>query len=286
MNNTVKLLIAVVLLLIAYFGYRSTREPAPAAKIVDEKISTESGAINFGNQQPVAEKKGEISIPKKFQLAEASAPDKFETDEDLKNSFNGSDRLIMDEFYKNFNGNIIAFNRPGQYAWLVKNGYPLPEDVIAAHQMSSEDLGKLVEEGNFKASYFYLIREVFNKNPDTYFNDLKINGQDGSLVKRNSMAEQTILKSGSPFIGYIWGMRNYQNGKNPESLYAGYALAAIMGDGRALNEVAMIPQGEFSQRSFVSSLSSYIDMVKMANPSAFAGRTSQFPDMYSVGVRQ
>lgn len=227
---------------------------------------------------------GRVLIPEPYRFSEGAAPNKFKDTDELKNSYGGSDRMLLNEFYNNFSSNVIEFNRPEQYEWLVKHGYPLPDDVIAAYKMSTDDLGKLVEQGNIKASYFYLMREVISKDGNYITDQMKQSGADGRWVQRKVAAEQAILKSGSPFIGYLWGAKDYENGKNPEALYAGYALAEVMGDRRAINQLSNnVP--DFSARAFISALTNYMAIIRSKNPTAFSGRVDEFPNEYTLSVR-
>ncbi|WP_155638288.1 hypothetical protein [Burkholderia cepacia] len=285
MKNLWKVTIFATLTASVVIGYLTLRDQADA--VVDNKLNATqrneneaSRDIKF-NQTKTSNSTG-ITIPKEFQFVDATTPAKSENDEELRNSYGGTDRLIMDEFYKKFDQNIIAFKSKDQYDWLAKNGYPLPDDVIAGYKMSIEDLGRLVDEGNLKASYFYLMRNVYSVDSSVRLDRTNKGGIGGSWSKRYVAAEDAVMKSGSPFTGYMLAAREFSNGKAPESVYAGYALASIMGDPRALN--AMSGSQEINMRAFVSILTSNINSVRSANSNAFAGKVREFPDRYSVGV--
>lgn len=166
----------------------------------------------------------------------------------------------------------------------MRNGYPLPDDIVAAGKMTDEDLAKLVLDGNVKASYFYIERAVLQSNNEQ-FNE-KMRSSDGnnmnSFAGRYSMAKQNIEKSGSPFSGYILGKESASR-KLPNaammSEYVGYAIANFLGDSRAIR---LIPNGvpnDFSPHEFMSTFSSHARNVVINNPSAFSSSTNDlFPN--------
>lgn len=272
-----------VLLTFGYFVYRTNTGVTPTPEVKRESIHDEKPIQSFETQQEGSEKPGETTIPKKYQFLKSAAPNNFKTEEELRNSFGGSDRLVMNEFYSKFDQDALAFNSPEQYDWLVKNGYPMPEDVVAGYKMSIDDLGKLVDQGNVKASYFYLMREIYKQDSGGLLDKLNKSGYDSEWSARYSNAEQVVMASGSPFAGYIFAARAAIDGKNSESIYAGYALASVMGDRRALN--ALVNAQNVDMRAFVSYLGTKMDMMRIANPNVFLGKPADFPDVYSVGVR-
>ncbi|KAJ3473087.1 hypothetical protein NLI96_g13138 [Meripilus lineatus] len=283
MKYTWKFFGLCTLAILGYFAYRINTEVAPTqetkqAPAPDKKPTQSNEALQESSENP-----DEVAIPKKYQFIKKATPENFKTEEELRNSFSGSDRLVMDEFYSKFDQDAIAFNKPEQYDWLVKNGYPMPEDVVAGYKMSIDDLGKLVDQGNIKASYFYLMREIYKQNSGTLLDKLNKSGYDSEWSARYSNAEQIVMASGSPFVGYIFAARAAIDGKNPESVYAGYALASVMGDQRALNVLANAQNVDM--RAFVSYLGTKMDMMRIANPNVFLGKPVDFPDVYSVGVR-
>ncbi|WP_322082125.1 hypothetical protein [Burkholderia sp. BCC1972] len=277
------ILIVLAIAVLGYFGYRSSIKSTPPLKDAREIVSNDSPHPAADSTSKTTVKDGEIVIPKKYQLTEATAPKDFRNDEDLRNSFNGSDRLVMDDFYGKFDQNAIAFTKPEQYDWLVKNGYPMPQDVITAQKMSVDELGNLVDQGNIKASYFYLMREVYGKESESVLDKINKTGTDSQWSQRLVNAERLVRASGSPFAGYIFAARAAKEGNTPEGVYAGYALASVMGDTRALNALAHAENVD--TRSLVSALSVQMDMMRLANPNVFLGKPAEFPDRYSVGIR-
>lgn len=270
-------------MVLGYFGYRSLTERPPLPKKSSEAVSNISSQSAINADHNAIMRDGEISIPQKYQLTQATVSGNFQTDQDLRNSFSGSDRLIMDDFYGKFDQNAIAFTKPEQYDWLVRNGYPMPQDVIAAQKMNIDELGNLVDQGNIKASYFYLMREVYGKNGENVLDKINKTGFDSQWSQRLINAEKLVRSSGSPFAGYIVAARAAKEGNNAEGVYAGYALASVMGDTRALNALAHAEN--VNTQSLMSALSVQMDMMRLANPNVFAGKPTEFPDRYSVGIR-
>ncbi|VBB12152.1 hypothetical protein [Burkholderia stabilis] len=283
MKRTWGISIFFIVMVLGYFGYRSLTERPPLPKKSSEAVSNISSQSAINADHNAIMRDGEISIPQKYQLTQATVSGNFQTDQDLRNSFSGSDRLIMDDFYGKFDQNAIAFTKPEQYDWLVRNGYPMPQDVIAAQKMNIDELGNLVDQGNIKASYFYLMREVYGKNGENVLDKINKTGFDSQWSQRLINAEKLVRSSGSPFAGYIVAARAAKEGNNAEGVYAGYALASVMGDTRALNALAHAEN--VNTQSLMSALSVQMDMMRLANPNVFAGKPTEFPDRYSVGIR-
>lgn len=283
MKHTWKFIGLCALLTLGYFAYRANTEVTPTQEAKQKSIPDSKPIRSSETKHDISEKEDESKIPKKYKFTQTPATNNFKTEEELRNSFSGSDRLVMEEFYSKFDQDALAFNIPEQHDWLIKNGYPMPEDVVAGYKMSIDDLGKLVDQGNIKASYFYLMREIYNQDSGSLLDKLNKRGYDSEWSARYSNAEQIVMASGSPFTGYILAARAAIDGKNPESVYAGYALASVMGDRRALN--ALTSAKNVDMRAFVSYLGTKMDMMRIANPNVFLGKPADFPDVYSVGVR-
>jgi hypothetical protein len=276
-------LVLCVIASVFYFGLRAGPD-SPNKNTENSAMGhqTKSASVDSFNSVAVERRPSEDEAPKKYQFPNVHVSKDFGNDEELRGSFPGSDRLVMDEFYKNFRQNAIAFNSREQYEWLMKSGYPMPEEVVTGYKMSIDDLGKLVDQGNVKASYFYLMREVYSKDSGEILDKMNKSGDGSEWSRRIVAAQNAVMASGSAFTGYILAAKAGRDGGSPEGVYAGYALAAVMGDSRALNVVAEAPRLDI--RAFVSILASNIDMLRISNPNVFTGRPSEFPDRYSTGV--
>ena len=196
MANFWKIAVLIVLVVIGYSSYKSQVDTArDKGEDVNQRADNEASSPYQINKSKTFDAPW-IAIPQKFQVADAVMPIKAKNDEELRNSYGGTDRLTMDEFYKKFDQNIISFKSQDQYDWLVKNGYPMPEEVVAGYKMSIDDLGKLVDEGNVKASYFYLMREVYNVDSAVRLDRTNKGGIGSPWSKRYVAAENAIMKSG------------------------------------------------------------------------------------------
>lgn len=124
--------------------------------------------------------------------------------------------------------NVMEFKNEAQLDWLIRNGFPMPDEVLAAAAMSDSQLLDLAKAGNLKAGAFLLRRrsEVRQRSGGDTASMSELVELDGI---RNA-----LVASGSPFAGYVVADIGIRNG-NLEEAVAGYAYAAHLGDTRALD---------------------------------------------------
>lgn len=135
--------------------------------------------------------------------------------------------------------NVISAD---QITWMAANGFPMPEDVIAAADMSDEQLRDAADFGSMKAKFLYYERLMYEKN--TQILDLKKHGgtasdfdaTHGNLVAEVGRMRKIVSLSDSPYLGYleashaIWIDDPKYHG---EAMASGLALAYFRGDDRA-----------------------------------------------------
>lgn len=144
-----------------------------------------------------------------------------ESTEELLSSLPHEHQSLTMAFYSGYDRVAIEFATKEQLAWLINNGYPMPNDIVAASRMSDTELLKLHQQGNALAGIFLLDRVAFNSDEMA----------PAERSKLNSIATD-ILVRGSPFAGYVYSRYQLSKGDSHSAL-AGYAWAAWLGDTRA-----------------------------------------------------
>lgn len=151
---------------------------------------------------------------------------------DLLAKFPAGQRQLIEEFYMSYGGSQhgvsrfnfaspLDFKTKEQYEWMIAGGFPTPDEIVAAHQMSDAELEKLAKSGNLKAAIF-LVRRL---------SEGAVAGDSGELAQHLT---SQIVASGLPFAGYVVADRGQREGRPPDVI-AGYAYAAHLGDSRALD---------------------------------------------------
>ena len=154
---------------------------------------------------------GTVSIPIKYQLPGVKAVRATaHNSKEWLSSFTG-DEEKLNAFSKKHYG-VYSINSPEQIVWMAQNGYPMPEDVIAAEGISSESLRALALAGNEKATYLLRERDIdaLKETFDTY----AMMGKDRSsfwqsdpaataLSQDEALNSKVMQTSDSPYKGYV-----------------------------------------------------------------------------------
>lgn len=169
------------------------------------------------------------------RLASLSGYETIETPQELINRLSPSERAVVEAYYDKYPV-VLDFTRNEQLAWMVRNGYPMPEHILAASRLTAQELKTLYESGNVQAGFLYLDREIEAA--------LQSPEEQEYLPPHDRVHLQkianSILLSGSPFSGYAYA--NYQHSvkRDPSAALAGYAWAAEQGDIRATKLMAYL----------------------------------------------
>src|SRR5690606_27513218 len=110
-------------------------------------------------------------------------------------SFNLSEYAVKD---------IFSFRTVEQLRWLLSQGYPTPDDVLAAEVMTDAELEDLASAGNFKAAAFYLDRKAAATDPASLGS---ASLSDLPEIQFREKLENQLLATGSPFAAYVIARR-------------------------------------------------------------------------------
>lgn len=249
------LLPATALLLLAagvYFWPRGRPAPAVKADAATQTKNEDHGAGNTAPPPPRAPAgkaifpvaaDGTVAIPARFQLPGVARAQSGASFKEWLAKYPPDQQAKITAFTKKHFG-VYSVNSPQQVAWMAANGYPMPEDVIAAESLSDTQLRELAQQGNDKAGF--LLRE---RNIDAivaklakYHAQGKTNTDFWSgdpaaqqLNEDDSMTTRLLQQSRSPFKGYVQALdalrRDEQLGKDA-AIIAGLEWAGSLGDFR------------------------------------------------------
>ncbi|MFN3843673.1 MAG: hypothetical protein ACK4RW_10495 [Rehaibacterium terrae] len=143
--------------------------------------------------------------------------------EEMLSRLSAGDRERVLDFYRGYGGAVLDFHNADMYAWMARNDYPLPEDILTAAYLSDHELEARYRRGDIKAGYFLLdrmARAIEQGEEDTF---------QGYLL-----AEE-LTTYGGPFSGYAYYRYQMARGQVIDA-WAGLAWAHYLGDKRASRE--------------------------------------------------
>lgn len=156
-----------------------------------------------------------------------------------------SDRDYMKRVDDRYLG-ILQFRDADEQRRLIAQGYPMPEEWLAARDLSDEDLAAMADAGDVNAKLFLADRISerlapiqASRRPDVE-PALPENDIITGFARSNTAALQALRASDSPFAAYVYGRTLSAGtwGAPPEPVAAGIALARDRGDDRASSILA------------------------------------------------
>lgn len=148
---------AVRLLLAALYAWH--RHTTPAEKAIApaaESRADASGASSAAPANPATAFRvaadGLADIPARFQLPGVRRARSGVNRKEWIAQYPPDQQQRILDFNQQHLG-VFRVNSAEQVAWMAQNGYPLPEDVIAAEGLTDENLRELAKRGNDKAGF-------------------------------------------------------------------------------------------------------------------------------------
>jgi hypothetical protein len=231
-------LLGVVLLAGVYFYVREQRE---ASQAVPSATSGQVSSPQSGVSGSIASQRA--VVPKNFQFALTT-----DANVDSLNAwlsrFAETDQHKLHQFSDRYYG-VYNVTSARQVRWMEERGYPLPEDVIAASSLTTDELKEKAKRGNDKVKMLLfdrLIDEYAEKRdafvasgrPRSQFNSTDGQGLTLEIVE----LQQQVENIDSPFAALV-KTRNYELLENPDvitsdsSRIAGILAAHQLGDTRS-----------------------------------------------------
>lgn len=151
-----------------------------------------------------------------------------------------ADRNYLAEISARYFGSV-EFSDEAEQRRLIEQGFPMPEEWLAARDMPDRELERLARAGNLKAQMFQVDRVSEHLGPVLAERGLKDTPQDKELfrqfVETSRMAEELLSSTYSPFAAYLNGriFSAGSQGNPPEPIAGAFQLAKDLGDQRADN---------------------------------------------------
>jgi hypothetical protein len=154
---------------------------------------------------------GTVAIPTKFQLPGVGRAKSGVNSKEWLAQYPPDQQGKIRAFDKRHFG-VYSVNSQQQVAWMAENGYPMPEDVIAAEKLSDADLREMAKQGNDKAGFLLRERNVAatKERLDAYHalgkttSDFWSNDPDARQLRMDDASTTQLLQqSHSPFKGYV-----------------------------------------------------------------------------------
>lgn len=187
---------------------------------------------------------GMVDIPDRFQLPGVARARSGASLKEWLLQYPPDQQAKMLDFNKKHFG-VYMVNSPEQVAWMAQNGYPLPEDVVAAESLTVDDLRELAKRGNDKAAFLLRERniETTKRKVDDYISQGKAatdfwtaDPEGIRLLKDEKLTKDIASQSDSPYRGFLQTQEalllSEQVGID-STVIAGLSLARRLGDFRA-----------------------------------------------------
>lgn len=151
------------------------------------------------------------------------------------------DQAYLEQVRERYLG-TLAFRDEAEQREFVRQGFPMPEEWLAARDLPTAELERLADAGNVKARMFYIDRVSQEIGPRLARGDgLEVSRPaDRALLSRigraSAMSSDLLRTTRSPFAAYVIGRLNSatQFGNPPEPFAAAFLLADARGHRRAL----------------------------------------------------
>jgi len=222
-----------------------------AATRVEEKRAAQHSLATSDKSSPIAKthsiKAGDVvAIPPKWRFRGIASTQSTALDLASFNLYTEEEQAIVRRFNL-LHPFVWGVHSAAETAWMAANGFPLPEEVIAADHMSDAELKDAADDGGMKAKFLYydrLLSEV-----DMQLDEFKQQGGTAADFAANHLdleselhrMYQMVSGSDSPFLGYLEASRavwiDDPQVRN-EVFAGGLALAYFRGDDRAGNALS------------------------------------------------
>lgn len=201
-------------------------------------IATAQAQVEQSNHDFATDGSTAIRPPISYRFNDSGPLNPADDYQELLARYDHDERMLIESFYAEYGGSATALGAPRfqhafdfhnreQLAWLVANGYPTPDEILAADRMTDVELSNAAKSGSFKANVFYLARlQSQSIEPgDKQMTDVLRAGSNEMGVAMQ------VFRSGSPF-GAIAYSRWADSDRHPELAAASLSFARKLGDTR------------------------------------------------------
>ncbi|MFT4180145.1 MAG: hypothetical protein QM612_11930 [Thermomonas sp.] len=135
--------------------------------------------------------------------------------------------------------NALEFGSVADQRKLIEQGFPMPEEWVAAQALSEGELKYLAQQGNIKAQMFYVDRVIGDVAPVLKERGFDNTDEDRELYAKfneaSAMSSIMLKKTRSPFVAYQNGLLLSVGtiGHSPAVAAGSFQVAKELGDTRA-----------------------------------------------------
>jgi hypothetical protein len=179
-----------------------------------------------------------IELPKTLQFPGTSSVEAASSWSARLAELSSADQAYMAEIGERYFGSV-TFMDEAEQRLLIRQGFPMPEEWLAARNISDAELEKLAKTGNLKAQMFQTDRISARIAPIAAGRGIDDSPAGRELfrqfVETDVMAGNMLRNSQSPFAAYLYGRfrSSGTQGNQPELMAAAFELAKDLGDQRA-----------------------------------------------------
>ena len=199
-------------------------------------VPTQSGHPD--SRENAGDVTGWIEIPQNLRFRGLVSVERSSSWETRLAKFSGRDQNYLNAMNDRYYGSI-SFDSAEQQQRLIAQGFPMPEEWLAARDTTDAELERLAKAGNTKARMFQVDRVSERMAPVLAERGLRDTPEDKELFRlftdATQMAESLLRETQSPFAAYLAGrvFSAGTQGNRPEAMAGAFQLAKELGDPRA-----------------------------------------------------
>jgi hypothetical protein len=179
-----------------------------------------------------------VEIPSALQFPGISSVESTSSWRARVAKMSATDQAYLTQISERYFGSVEFFDESEQRR-LIRQGFPMPEEWLAARNIPDVELEQLAKTGNLKAQMFQTDRVSERIAPIAAVQGLD-DSQAGKelfrqFVETDVMAGNLLRNSQSPFAAYLYGRfrTSGTQGNQPEFMAAAFEFAKDLGDQRA-----------------------------------------------------
>lgn len=215
-------------------GSSSTTETT-AAGIVDTQQSDEAAADIAGDRAQSLIQSGHIALPQSLRLPGVDSVRAAPSWREAVTLYSADEqRFLRARSAAYFH--VLQFGSEQQQRQMIEQGFPMPEEWLAARNIPDEELKRLAETGNAKAQMFYIDRSISVLSAVLSQRGLDTkNAQDMQLLQLyasiSTLTRSRFRDTKSPFAAYQLGLfeTRASQTQSPEPFAASIHIAAELG---------------------------------------------------------
>ncbi len=231
--------IAVAIIVAITACDRLENQPAETGSVVKNQIES----------SPRLEKREDsqfIQIPSSLAFSTSIRVNKATSWDDRLASLTTQEQALLRDVATRYYGAVKFYSSEEQIE-LAQNGFPMPEEWLAASQLTDDELKRQADAGNIKAQMFYsdrlgsrLMEMQATRKADIALSDEAQARIVGLASQALSSSAKLMKTSNSPFAAYVYGrsLSGSTPGAQPEAMAGAFFAARDRGDIRANNLMA------------------------------------------------